>query len=450
MIPFKIFREQEPSTYTSIEDYFTYQSDLKYYGQIAIGEKESPIPIIFSFDDFGFYFISNGTDLGDTVTSYNPSTSTSCKREPFSYLFFRSYGNSTKANDTFIFNTNSKNTLKCSSLKFLYAFLDNKKKNSFLMVGLRLIGDLIRDEELNLVKQLKKSKYTDTYDWSIQYDEKNPDNGGLLLIGTEPHNYNPEKFNQNYYFNSVTISKEIYGIWYIQFDKIFFLNNEEEILITDFMKFSLEHKSGIICGTKSYEKLLKKYFFDSLISENKCHMETSKLSSRVYVCKNTLEIKKELKKKFPTLKMTHKAFMKTFELTYEDLFKEKGGNIYFLIYFSNYQGSTWVAGLPFLKKYFFNYNYDTKLISYYNNDLENMEKNNGNNEDNNKIKTFVVFLLVVIITFLGFFLGKKYVSMRRKQKITALELENEFSKKISGSEYKPPINEKQNSKYSLI
>jgi hypothetical protein len=318
------------------------------------------------------------------------------------------------------------------------------------MVGLRLVGDLIRDEELNLVKQLKKSKYTDTYDWSIQYDEKNPDNGGVLLIGTEPHNYNPEKFNQNYYFNSVTISKEIYGIWYIQFDKIFFLNNEEEILITDFMKFSLEHKSGIICGTKSYEKLLKKYFFDSLISENKCHMETSKLSSRVYVCKNTLEIKKELKKKFPTLKMTHKAFMKTFELTYEDLFKEKGGNIYFLIYFSNYQGSTWVAGLPFLKKYFFNYNYDTKLISYYNNDLENMEKNNGNNEDNNKIKTFVVFLLVVIITFLGFFLGKKYVSMRRKQKITALELENEFSKKISGSEYKPPINEKQNSKYSLI
>ena len=75
-IPFKIFREQEPSTYTSIEDFFTYQSDLKYYGQISIGEKESPIPIIFSFDDFGFYFISNGTDLGDTVTSYNPSYST--------------------------------------------------------------------------------------------------------------------------------------------------------------------------------------------------------------------------------------------------------------------------------------------------------------------------------------------------------------------------------------
>ena len=35
-IPFKIFREQEPSTYTSIEDFFTYQSDLKYYGQISI------------------------------------------------------------------------------------------------------------------------------------------------------------------------------------------------------------------------------------------------------------------------------------------------------------------------------------------------------------------------------------------------------------------------------
>ena len=272
----------------------------------------------------------------------------------------------------------------------------------------------------------------------------------MLLIGTEPHNYRPEKFNKNYYFNSVTISKEIYGIWYIEFDKIFFINDDEEIQINDFMKFSLTHKSGIICGTTSYEKLLKKYFFDFLISEKKCYMETSKLYSRVYICKNTLEIKKELKKKFPTLKMTHKAFMKTFELTYDDLFKEKGDKIYFLVYFSYYQASTWEAGLPFLKKYFFNYNYDSKLISYYNNDLENLEKNQGNEGENKKIKTFVVFGLILVITFLGFCLGKKYVSMRKKQKLSALELESEFSKQIDGNKYQPPINERQNSKYRLI
>ena len=449
-IPFKIYKNQEPSAYSSIEDYFFYQTELQYYGQISIGEQETPIPIILSFDDFGFYLITKGTDLGNIISSYNCSSSPSCKQEPFSYIFFKSFNNATKANDTIIFNTDTNNPLKCKNIKFLYAFLDNKKKNTFLMVGLRLVGDIIRDSELNLVQQLKKNKYTDTYDWSIHYDEKNPENEGILLIGTQPHNYNPKKYNQNYYFNSVTVSKEIYGLWYIQFDKIFFLNNEEEIQINDFMKFSLKHKSGIIAGTSSYEKLLNKYFFYALISEQKCWMETSKLNSRVYICKNTIDIKNELKEKFPTLKMTHKAFMKTFELTYDDLFKEKGDKIYFLIYFSYYQTSTWEAGLPFLKKYTFNYNYDSKLISYYNNDLEDMEKNKENEGGNSKIKAFVIIGLIIIITVLGFYLGRKYVLMRRRQKLNAKELENEFSKQISGSQYLPPINEKENSKYRLI
>ena len=54
-----------------------------------MGENESPIPIIFSFDDFGFYFVTKGTNLGDIDSSYNPSNSPSCKAEPFSYLFLR-------------------------------------------------------------------------------------------------------------------------------------------------------------------------------------------------------------------------------------------------------------------------------------------------------------------------------------------------------------------------
>ena len=448
-IPFKIYKDEEPSEYSSVEDYFIYQSELKYYGQISIGDEETPIPILFSFDDFGFYFITKGTDLGDVNSNYNPKTSPSCKIDPKGYLFFRSYQNATKANDTFIFNNNSENPLKCKLIKFLYCYIDNKKKNSFLLIGLRLLGDLLRDSDLNLVEQLKKNKYIDTYDWSIHYDEKNPDKEGVLLIGTDPHKYRPEKYNENYYFNSVTISPQSYGIWNIQFDKIYFLNNEEELEITDYTKFSMDHKSGIIAGTSSYEKLLKKYFFDNLISQNKCYMETSKLYSRVYICKNTQEIKNELKKNFPPLKMQHKAYMKTFELNYDDLFMEKGDKIYFLIYFSYYQHSMWEAGLPFLKKYFFNYNYDTKLISFYNNDLANMEKNTYN-ERNGTLKLIVVIGLILIITLLGFYLGRKYVLMRRKQKLNAKELENEFSKQISGSEYQPPINEKENSKYRLI
>ena len=449
-IPFKIYRGEEPSTYSSIEDYFTYQTELKYYGQISIGENESPIPIFFSFDDFGFYFVTKGTDIGDIISSYDPHTSLSCKIDPIGNLFFKKYRNATKANDTFTFNNNSENKLKCKLIKFLYAYIDNKKKTSFLMIGLRLIGDIIRDEELNLVEQLKKNKYTDTYDWRIIYDEKNPEKEGVLLIGTEAHKYNPKKYNEKYNFNSVTISKETYGIWNIQFDKIYFVVNDEEKQITDFMKFCFKHDSGVISGTSSYEKLLKKYFFDSLISSNKCNIETSRLYSRVYVCKNTKDIKNELKQNFPPLKMLHKAYMKTFELTYDDLFKEKDDKIYFLIYFSYYQMSYWEVGLPFLKKYFLNYNYDTKLISFYNNDIKAMEYNKENEGKSSIVRLFIIIGLIIVITILGFFIGKKYILMRRKQKLNAKELENEFSKQINVSEYQPPKNENENSKYRLI
>ena len=86
-IPFKIYRDPEPSTYSSIEDYFTYNSELKYYGQISMGESESPIPLFFTFNDYGFYFVTKGTDLGDISTSYDPSSSPSCQSDPFQKLW---------------------------------------------------------------------------------------------------------------------------------------------------------------------------------------------------------------------------------------------------------------------------------------------------------------------------------------------------------------------------
>ena len=142
--------------------------------------------------------------------------------------------------------------------------------------------------------------------------------------------------------------------------------------------------------------------------------------------------------------------MKTFELTYEDLFKEKSDKIYFLVYFSSYQGSSWGVGLPFLKKYFLNYNYDSKLISYYNNDLANIKYEKDSESGSSLKKVVIIIVLIIFITIIGYFCGKRYISLRMKQKISARELENDFRKQISESEYKPPSNEKENSKYRLI
>ena len=444
-IPFQIYKDNEPSQYSSLEDYFTYNSDLQYYGEISIGEFANPIPIFFSFDDFGFYLISKGTNMGNLNKVYNPLSSYSFKYNQNNVVYFRNFGKSYKANDTFVFN---KDSFKCPNIKFIYCGEDHEKQNSYMIVGLRLLGDLIRDPDLNLVKQLRQNKYTETYDWSLHFDEKNK-NKGVLLIGGEAHKYNPTKFNQSYYFNSVTLSKDIYDVWNLNFDKIYFMNGKEEIQITDYLRFTLKHQSNLIIGATSYEKLMKKYFFDDLINQGKCQMEKSKVEARVYTCKNTEKIKEELKKKFPPLKIENKAYMKTFELAYDDLFLEKKDKIYFLVYFSYYMPFSWEVGLPFLQKYFFNYNYDTNLISYYNNDLAKFaeeEKSSGVSAG----KIILIIFLTIFIGLLGFYLGRKYILMKRKAKIRAEELETEFSQQISENDYQPPKDEKNVSKYFLI
>jgi len=445
-IPFQIYKDDEPSQYSSLEDYFTYNSDLQYYGEISIGEFANPIPILFSFDDFGFYLISKGTNIGDLNKVYDPFSSYSFKYNPNNTLYFRNFGKSYKANDTFVFNRDS---FKCQGVKFLYCGEDHEKMNSYMIVGLRLLGDLIRDPDLNLVKQLRQNKYTETYDWSLHFDEKNK-NKGVLLIGGQAHQYKPEKFNSSYYLNSVTISKEIKDVWNLNFNKIYFMHNKEEIQITDYLRFTLEHKSNLIVGATSYERLMKKYFFDDLIAQGKCQMEKSKVEARVYTCKNTQKIKEELRKTFPPLKIENKDFMKTFELTYDDLFLEKSDKIYFLVYFSYYMPFSWEVGLPFLQKYFFNYNYDTNLISYYNNDLAKMaEEDNSSGVSAGKV--FLIIFLTIAIALLGFYLGRKYILMRRKQKIRAEELETEFSQQINNdNDYQPSKEDKNVSKYFLI
>jgi hypothetical protein len=112
-------------------------------------------------------------------------------------------------------------------------------------------------------------------------------------------------------------------------------------------------------------------------------------------------------------------------------------------------GFSWNVGLPFLKKYFFSYNYDTNLISYYNDDLSKFnegEKNSGIGAG----KIVMIIFLIIFIGLLGFYLGRRYILMRRVAKIRASELESEFSKDINDNDETPKDDKKNVSKYFLI
>ena len=122
------------------------------------------------------------------------------------------------------------------------------------------------------------------------------------------------------------------------------------------------------------------------------------------------------------MKFVQKIFLYTFELTYDDLFREKGDKIYFLIWFSTSVKTAWEIGYPFMKKYLFNYNFDNKLVSFYNNNIE------GNNNESNDskswiIKLIIIVMLIIVVTALGFLIGKNFT---KKKKKNAQELESEI------------------------
>ena len=76
----------------------------------------------------------------------------------------------------------------------------------------------------------------------------------------------------------------------------------------------------------------------------------------------------------------------------------------------------WVLGKPFLKKYFFYFSLEKKIIGFFNQNIKENE-----NESNDKFKNFLyislILLLLIIIGVLGYFMAKviyKYRNSRQK------------------------------------
>ena len=130
----------------------------------------------------------------------------------------------------------------------------------------------------------------------------------------------------------------------------------------------------------------------------------------------------------------HKEFQYNFTLNFEDLYIKKNNYIFLKIIFEENQNLDWVLGAPFLSKYLFIFNSDSKEIGFYskniNNKIENSEKRPANYFVNVIKKFFICFILILI----GIILGKKLFGLRRK--LRANELEEKF-------EYKPADRQNQ-------
>ena len=433
IIPFKIINKKEPEFFISIEDYFTYWQNLSFYSELLLGTPNQKVLTKLTFDDYGLSILNKGCDYDSSLfkieeplnlEKYSSSfikAKDELDEESFNY---KGFYDAFYAKDIFYFDSN-----KETNLKFIYSPSDNKKSITCLNIGLMAYTRNLRESSLNMIKQLKDNNIIGSYDWTILL------NDGIFLIGEKPHEYKPDIYNEKYLYGSAYYHDDLIAYFNLKVNKIYFnfpMNTKEKIVINDTDILYLIPTKGLIKGTLDYEKKTEQYFFNDFIKQKKCFKEfTNNNKYRAFSCINNLSIKEELKSKFPNLKFEHKNFYYTFELNYDDLFKEKGDRIYFLIWFDSSLRTNkyWEMGLPFMKKYLFNYNYDNKLISFYNNDLKESEKMEKivSNANIKKEVIIIIILLAITICIAGFLLGR---TINRKNRLTAKELEENFNSSL--------------------
>ena len=462
VIPFKTFIEKEPDNFSSI-DIINYWGKNILYSNCSIGTPSQEVTIIIHTKNFGTYLFKNMCDLPNSFFEKSKS-STFKYYENINSIY--PMKNASIINETILFYDNLKLDKKISLNFFRLIYSDNDEniqgdnyeyhKYTCIDLGLELGWMNYKDVQTNLVNQLKKNyKIIETYDISFKY---NSENEGEIIIGAEPHIYDPENYFEMQYRLVGVLGQENLRDWFLNFDNIYLTrkigNNETAKLINETIplirRLRILFDMGVMTGPNEYKRKIKLIFFDKLIKEEKCFEDTIKLEKTyeektIFYCdkKSTESL---IKNDFPTLFFEMKQFNKVFELSYKDLFREKDGKLYFLMYFGSSE-SYFTIGKIFLKKYFFTFNQETKMIGYYNIDLPGGKKNNRNND----IKNFfynnllfcgiILFILMIIFGFLGFFLGKLVYDKVRKKRINEVD---------ESYDYNPQENDETDKENNLI
>ena len=422
------------------EEYLNfYYNNIKnmIYSEILLGPNKEKYVMEIKDDSFGFTIYNHNCDIppidNDNSSTYLPTLANSTiieyvdenltiiNGEYFTYLLENKINIKTNNNDI---NTN---------ISYLYSPRNNsnytKKVNlrpytcfnlGFNLTFISLSEDVekIDDFALNLVFQFKMNKIISSYDWFIEYDPKNNDQGKLIL-GSKPHEYKPDEFKEENMRVMKAVIKDNNVRWEINMDEIYFqVDSNTAKLIKGYPTCSLEPTLGVILGPVGYKLELEDFIFKPLMKENKCFKNIIFEKYAMYYCKK--EMKDSLKNnRYTNIYFKHRFFSKIFELNYDDLFVEDGDYIYLRVFFDTKKIDVWRFGKPFLQKYFFSYDLSGRTISLYDEPVENKEES-GN------VLVYVIVIIVLIIIFgvLGFILGKYIYSKKKKRQASEL-LEND-------------------------
>ena len=409
-IPFKRKIELELNETNLIENLYK----NKIYTEIEIGNPSQKFKSYFKLQQFPTFIISiDNKDAKCDKFNQNKSNTFKFLDEISSYITYINldfkHGRLSK-DDLYL---NNKEIYFENFKFFLAKDLIDEVKTFSSEIGLKIsTSNYNVNKTVNFIYELIENKFIDYYIFYFKFNEKN-DNEGELIIGDYYHNIENKFTEKNYIYNKIPIIDNQL-IWGFNHNYLY-IKNEKIIDELLFIYFQIEF--NFIHSIEEYYNEIKEKFFDKF--KNKCfeknftvnYIKNKKIA--YFVCDNSVDIKN-----FPELIIENIDMKYNFTFTYQDLFYNYNNKNYFLVVFQKpfkFEKKDWIFGKPFFKKYLTIFDGEKKVIGIY-------DKNIGKTNFNWSWIIVIILGIILIVTCIYF----KYYQSITKRKLRANELEDEY------------------------
>ena len=351
------------------------------FSEIKIGNLKNKIIIYFTLDSSNIY-------IPKQFYEKNPS-------KTLKYLDSNINNYPIKKNNVYGFHTID--TLNINNFELNYSFIlvefsEKNLSNTNGIIGLQ--NNKNTNGNKSLINFFYEKKIINSLILTVKYTS---DKKGEIIIGDYPHLY-----DNNYQEKNLKIISHHDKEYSMKFEDIIFSNKEKEVNIN--VIFSLELK-GIV-GSNLYKKFINENFFEYYFLNKKCKIELINNEFYIYICQD-IDITK-----FPSIIFESKILNMNFEMTYKDLFFEKNGIFYFLVYFEKITNFKWILGEIFVKKYQIIIDFQNGIIGFY----------SSIGKKNKLLFIFILCILIICIFILSALIFK--LLFYKIKKIRANELED--------------------------
>ena len=403
----------------STELFVKYFIENVYVSEISLGDPPQKIPSFLNPVQSAFYLTNNDYlcpiktyYLYNNSSSYKPIEEANLKYSVLNRFYdtlFLDKANNTEEEEE-KYKVNNYELFANCELKNAVCFIVGTKLNA--------LGEQIED---NLLYRLHTNKYIKSYYFTF---DLNPRNNEELIyafdLDISPDDYTIIKTS----FYEADHRK--YLVWGLDFNKILF---DDVILIGYQLRAEFKFDLGCVIAPLCFQDK-----FENFLKKNGVRANIVKHNNKYYIYSfNKNDYEYEKLENF-SLTFNHKELKYNFVLNYKDVFYELNNKIFSLIVFETKDSDYWKLGLPFLKKFKFIYNQDSKVVGFRKEKINASKNVTGNNSEDPKVNylqikskiiiivALIFFMVLVAMVFFGILIGKKMYKVRKNKVNELLEL----------------------------